>query len=214
MKTFRNLILAVPVLWLMAGCKNGPETPQDYQPVSQVDPWWNNPGSVQDHLAAVGVSPLLNKRAVASSRQAAEVDGRAKLAATLKAQIQSLAENWSKDVGDLTNEASFSSYVNNESFTRQFVNDAVKGAQAYKYHQDEGNVYVLMVLRDPTQWVENLATEIRDQALQDETLWKTEVMKQDFRKRMDDMVNTQKDKVSTTALEKIIQASQGAGAAE
>jgi hypothetical protein len=51
-----------------------------------------------------------------------------------------------------------------------------------------------MVLRDPTEWVKNLANDVRDQALQDDTLFKTEVLKNDFRDRMDKLRNEQVEK--------------------
>jgi hypothetical protein len=155
--------------------------------------WWNNPGLIQDYLATVGVAPLLNKRAVGPTRTYAETDGRAKMAATLKAKINQLVETWSKDVGDLVREGSFSSYVNNEAITRQFVDATIQGAVPYKYKEDGNNTYVLMVLKNPEQWVANLSDTVRDSMLQDETLWKTEVMKNDFRNKMDSLRNEQVD---------------------
>jgi hypothetical protein len=181
MRTFR-LLCVVPVLaaFIFSGCGS-----EEILPEGNPEEWWNNPGAITDYLAAVGVSPLLNKRAEGPARTYAEADGRAKMAAVLKAKMQQLVENWSKDVGDLTKEASFSSYINNEAFTRQHVDAVIAGAKAHTYHKAEGNIYVLMILENPTKWVANLADDTRDAALQDETLFKTEVMKNEFRDRMD-----------------------------
>lgn len=184
---------AVAVMCLFVGCASEPGKPAGE--VETDDEWWNNPGLIQDHMAAIGVSPLLNARAEGPARTYAEADGRAKMAAVLKSRMNQLVENWSKDVGDLTKEASFSSFVNNEALTRQFVDADIAGAVPYKYAKNEGNLYVLMVLKNPEQWVANLANGIRDTALQDETLFKTEVQKNEFRDKMDKLRNEQTDKV-------------------
>jgi hypothetical protein len=179
----------VMVCLLAVGCADAPPTTPE-----EVDAWWDNPGLIQDHLAAVGVTPLLNPAAEGPARTYAEADGRAKMAAILKARMNQLVEGWSKDVGDLNKPASFSSYVNNEAITRQFVDADIAGAVPYKYHKANNSLYVLMVLKDPGQWVANLANTVRDQALQDETLFKTEVMKNDFRDKMDKLRTEQVDK--------------------
>jgi hypothetical protein len=183
---------AVAVTCLFFGCAS--EEGMKVGDVTPEDEWWNNPGLIQDHMAAIGVSPLLNARAEGPARTYAETDGRAKMAAVLKSRMNQLVENWSKDVGDLTKEASFSSFVNNEALTRQFVDADIAGAVPYKYHKAEGNLYVLMVLKNPEQWVANLANGVRDSALQDETLFKTEVLKNDFRDKMDKLRTEQTDK--------------------
>jgi hypothetical protein len=190
----RAMSLTIIGALLAAGCGSAPQTSvRDVQ--TNIDEWWNNPGAIQDHLAAIGTAPLLNARAEGPARTYAEADGRSKLAATLKARINQLVENWSKDVGDLNREASFSSLINNEAITRQFVETEVRGAMPYKYQNTGSNMYVLMVLKNPEQWAANLVDSLRDQALQEETLFRTEVMKNDFRKRMDDLRNEEVNKV-------------------
>jgi hypothetical protein len=177
----------------LGGC-GGQQVPLD-EVEGDPQAWWDNPGLIQDCLAAVGVAPLLNERAIGPTRTSAEMQGRGVLAATLKARITQLVEDWSKNVGDLNKEASFSSYINNEAMTRQFVEAEIKGAYPYKYHQTKTNVYVLMVLKNPEQWVANLANEYGDQILKDETLLKTEVMKNEFRQRMDNLKDAEVNKM-------------------
>lgn len=203
MKTFvtksgPSTLVGALLLGFVSGCGGGPQpAPVSNTPMSEVDEWWNNPGFIQDHLAAIGVSPLLNARAEGPARTYAETDGRGKLAAVLKARMTQLVENWSKDVADLNKEASFSSYINNEAMTRQLVDATVKGAVPYRYKNTGTNVYVLMVLKDPSQWTKNLVDTVEEQALKDETLFKTEVMKNDFRNRMDKLRTEETEKVQT-----------------
>lgn len=190
---FRLSLLAAGAVLFLGGCNGQQVALEDVQ--GNPEEWWNNPGLIQDCLAAVGVSPLLNERAIGPARTSAETQGRGVLAATLKARITQLVEDWSKNVGDLNKEASFSSYINNEAMTRQFVEAEIRGAYPYKYHQTKTNVYVLMVLKNPEQWVANLANEYGDQILKDETLLKTEVMKNEFRQRMDNLKEAEVQKM-------------------
>lgn len=189
---FRLSLFAAAAMFL-GGC-GGQQVPLD-EVQGNPDEWWNNPGLIQDSLAVVGVAPLLNERAEGSSRTSAEADGTAKMARFLKTRITQLVEDWSKNVGDLNKEASFSSYINNEAMTRQFTDTTLQGAYPYKYQKTKNNVYVLMVLKNPEQWVANLADDYRDQVLQDETLLKTEVMKNEFRQRMDNLKDAEVNKM-------------------
>lgn len=170
----------------LPGCSSGPEADgTGGGSVTAPDDWPNNPGLIQDHLAAVGIAPIINKGSIGPARTFAETDGRAKLAAALEARISQLVENWAKQVGDMNKERSFSDLINQEAITRQFVDATVRGAVPDRYKESDGNVYVLMVLKDPSIWTKNIIDNIEDQALKDETLFKTEVMKQEFRDRMD-----------------------------
>jgi hypothetical protein len=179
-------------VFLCWGCSSTPEDPGE---ASEGMEWWNEPGSIKEYLAAVGAAPILNARMVRQARRGAEVDARAKLAATLKARITSLTENWDKSVGDMMNEKSFSAYVNDETFTRQYVDEELRGSQVVKYRQEGQTMYALLVLRNPAEWVDNIANELEEQALKDETLLKTEVLKDDFRKRMDALKAEEEKKV-------------------
>jgi len=182
-----GLGLFLAAVMVVGGCK-GKQPAADTKTVQTSNEWWNHPGDVaRDYLATVGASPIMSEYSKGNARNFAEVDARGKMAATLKAKINSLAENWAKESGDLTKQASFSSYVNNENFTRQYVDAEIKGAVAHDYHDDGKIMYVLMVLKNPSQWTANVADTLADQVLKDETVLKTEVMKQDFRKKMDEL---------------------------
>jgi hypothetical protein len=168
------------------GCESAPAPVTTAEDVVATDAWWDNPGLIKTNLAAVGASPVMNEYTLATARQTSEVDGRAKIAAALKAKIESLVENWSKEVGDLAKgPASFTSLVNNESLVRQYTDTVLQGAMAHKYQRVGNTMYCLVVLQDAGKWTENVLQDVQDQALADETFWKSEVMKEDFRKRMD-----------------------------
>lgn len=171
----------------LAGCASGEIDPNSCD-------WTDSPGAVAQYMAAVGSAPILNEMAEPNARTYAEADGRAKLAASLQTKINQLVENWAKDTGDLTQNASFSSYINNELITRQFVDTEVGGAFAHKYCKVGRNMFVLVVLRKPDEWVANLANKVRDSVLKDETLFKTEVLKNDFRNKMDKLRDDQVEK--------------------
>lgn len=198
-------------LGVLLGCGGSSKTPEN--PSTRVDPqgdWWNNPGVVQDRLAAIGASPFLNN--VSSARIAAETNARAALAATLKAKIQQLVENWSKEAGDLNIAKSLSSYINNETFTRQFVDTEISGARAHKYHldRDTNTQYVLMILdtEKAQEWLSSVGNALSEQALRDATLFKTEAMKSQARDRLDSLIDKEK-KQAEEATKAIMKATLG-----
>jgi hypothetical protein len=189
-----HLLALFACSFLVTGCSS---TPDDVSPgeASEDIEWWNEPGSIKEYLAAVGASAILNPRMVRQARRGAEVDARAKLAATLKARITSLTENWDKSVGDMMDEKSFSAYVNDETFTRQYVDEKISGSQVVKYKQQGQTMFALLVLRDPTEWVNNITDDLEEKALKDETLLKTEVLKDDFRQRMEALKAEEEKKI-------------------
>ncbi len=195
--TLRATIAALAALTLMTtvGCSDKQTLPADEVPGSAVE-WWNNPGDISDHLATVGVAPLVNPRAEGPARRAAEQNGRATMAETLKTRITSLGENWAKSVGDLNVEASLQSYYNDETLSQQYSNVEIAGAQPYKYRITATNVYCLVVLKDPTQWTENVIEAISENAAKDEAYFKTEAMKNQFRERIEKLKEEEKAKVA------------------
>ena len=88
------------------------------------------------------------------------------------------------------------SLMNNESFTRQIVDTHIRGARMAKFHQDEQNVFALMVLSDPDTFVDNLVAEVQEQTLQDETYFKTEVRKGEARDRLDALAAQEKQAIA------------------
>jgi hypothetical protein len=172
---------------LAAGC--GSPT----QPLAEVQPetWIDNPTLVEGTMAATGMAKLLGNEANARTR--AEADGRAKLAATARAQMQQLISNWAKETGDLLNEATVSSYLNDETLIRQVTDTELIGARPAKYAQKGGNQYVLIVMDDPAEWTKRVGAGLRSRALQDQTLFKTEVMKRDFEEKLDKLINRDAD---------------------
>ena len=188
--------LACGALCLLSlGCSSTENTSVDDVPGLTVEEWWNNPGAVKDALTAVGSYPVTNELAIGQARQNAVINGRFELAAALKAKIDALSENWNKSVGDLSKPASFSNYTNDETMIRQHVDAVVQGAQAYKYKQVGSTMYVLMVLKSPGEWTQNVLDDATDDALKDATLFRTEIMKNDFRKRMDALKEEEQRKI-------------------
>lgn len=179
-KYIAHTMLALALCVVGVGCAGTEEKPAD--PTIGVAEWWDNPGEIKDHLAVVGVAK--RTRNLSLNRRQAEVDGRAQLLATLRANIQQLVEDWAKTTGDLSNENTIADYVNAESFTRQHLDDVIAGSRAMKYKTIDGNVFCLMVLEDPVAWQNNVDNSVRDAILKDETMFKTQVMKDDFEKKM------------------------------
>lgn len=196
-------------LGVLIGC--GGKAKQPDQPTQKEDvlgDWWNNPGSVRDHLAAVGASIHLGNPA--QSRNSAAADGRAQLAATLKSKIQQLVEDWAKAAGDLKVKESLSSYINNETFTRQFVDTVIVGGRPVKYHQEGDTVYCLVILdtEKAKAWLDSVGNALGDQALRDATLWKTEAMKGQARNRLDSLIDKEQKQAEESA-KAIMQATLG-----
>ena len=96
-----------------------------------------------------------------NARTRAEADGRAKLAATARAQMQQLISNWAKETGDLLDEASVSSLLNDETLIRQVTDTELIGARAAQYAKRDGNQYVLVVMDDPAEWTKRVGAGMR-----------------------------------------------------
>src|SRR5690606_11347526 len=180
-------VAALCALVGLVGCGGGPQQQQSDNLVDEVEGWWDNPGLIRTNLASVGLATVVNENTIPMARRTAEVDARAKLAEALKARIISLSENWAKEAGDLVlGEKSMSSLINNETMVQQYANAVVQGSVPHKYKIVGKTQYVLMVLHNPEEWTQNLLDEVESQALRDDTLWRTELMKNDFRKRLDE----------------------------
>ncbi len=145
--------------------------------------WIENAGAISEYLAAAGSAPIANDLSIGVARDAAARNARTQLAATLETQVEQFAEDYTKEAGDLTDPASLSSLVNNAVFTRQSIDLGLKMARVVRYEQRDDIMYALAVLDDPAKWVENVGSSMADELLKDETLIKTEVMKEDMRKR-------------------------------
>lgn len=195
----RSIALVFCVLALVAaGCSSTPDEPAGPgtgpQPVG--DDWWNNPSNITNYLAAVGSSPIMSEYDVNGARQSAAVDGRNELAASINAKIQSLHENWSKRCGDLTDKETFSSYMNDERFVRQMVDQHVRGAWVAKYHRDGNTMYALVVLKNVSAFFDDVVKQDSDRIKKDETMLKTDAMKEMARNRLDEMIKEEKEKIA------------------
>jgi hypothetical protein len=168
---------------LAVGCGSGPETLDEVQP----ETWIDNPVMVEGVMAATGMAKILGNEANARTR--AEADGRAKLAATARAQMQQLISNWAKETGDLLNDSTVSSLLNDETLIRQVTDVELIGARPAKYVKREGNQYVLVVMDDPAEWTKRVGAGMRSRVLQDQTMFKTEVLKRDFEEKLDKLIN-------------------------
>lgn len=192
--------MAASLLFVPA-CGSTPETVAER--VNEVGNWMDNPGDIRDALAAVGVSNVVGSEHTARTR--AEANGRAILAATAKAKVQQLIENWYKETGDLLDEKTMSSYMNDEGITRQFTDVELIGARPIRYAKRDGSQYVLLIIDDPAKWTKQVAASVKDRAIKDETMFKTEVMKREFADKLDKLV--EKDaKAATDARDKFQQA--------
>jgi len=182
-------VFAASLALYAAGCSSTP--PTQAENIAAVTNWWDEPVAIRDTLAQVGMARISGNKAFARNR--AEVDARNKMAATAKAKIESLATNWAKETGDMLDQRTMASYINDENFIRQFVNDEIIGARPAKYHEQGDYQYVLMVIDNPDQWTQRVGTSLKDKILKDETMFKTEVMKRDFEDKLDKLIKRDAD---------------------
>jgi hypothetical protein len=190
------LVLFAVLSLCVAGCgapeKKGPGAGPK---VVAEDDWWNNPASISDYLAAVGSSPIMSDYDIPGARQSAAVNGRKELAATMQAKIQAIHENWSKRCADLCDKESFSSYMNDERFVREFVNQKVRGAYVAKYKPVGKTMYALVVLKNVAAFFQDVIKDDSDRLKKDTTLLKTEAMKNMARERLDKMLKEEEEKL-------------------
>ena len=172
-----------------SGSSGGDSTVRDFDG-KQVDEWWNNPKDLPYDLCVVGSSPVLGNPSAA--RTSAENNARAQMAAMKKAKVQQLIEDWAQQTGDMLQEGSLQSLINNEQFTRSVVDEDVSGARAIAYTvRDYGGVqtqFVLMTLEDTTLFFDNMKMAIEENILADETYLRTEVRKEDARMRLEQLL--------------------------
>jgi hypothetical protein len=103
--------------------------------------------------------------------------------------MQTLVTNWFNEAGDNLDADTLSSYINNEGLVRQMTDVDIVGARPVKYKQVDGYQYVLMVVEDPAKWTQFLGKSVKDQVLQDATLYKTEVLKNEFEAKLDALID-------------------------
>ncbi len=188
----RKLCAALLVSSLWIGTTSCGSTPAENNgPVVTGESWIDNPGDIKDVLTATGAAKILGNPSAARTR--AEADGRAKIAASAKALIQSLVSNWAKETGDMLDERTISSYLNDEVLIRQITDAELIGARPVKYATRDGVQYVLIMVDDPEKWTKQVGKSMKDRAIKDETLFKTEVMKRDFEDKLDKLINRDAD---------------------
>ena len=185
----RLSVLSLCVLvFVTLGCASGE---QYHEGLSSDFEWWNEPGEIKDAMVAVGSTKMVGN--ITAARNSAEADARAKMAQTVQATIQSLVTNWFKEAGDNLDDATLSSYINNEGLVRQMTDIDVVGARVVKYKQVDGYMYVLMVMEDPAKWTQFLGRSVKNQVLKDSTLYKTEVLKNEFESKLDALIQRDAD---------------------
>lgn len=202
-----NKVSSLAVLALavsLGACKSSPPTVDSNKLVVSdgaggqkvVIDWWNNPGDI-GKFAAAGAAKVHGN--IGSARNRAEVQGRAQLAAGLKAEIQSLAESWSQEAGDNMNESSISSMFNDESFIRQIVDTTLVGARLDRFKNVDGTMYALIILEKPETVLGNIIDKAEED-LKDDAYYETEVKKGVARDRLDELVgNKAKEMASDVA---------------
>ncbi|KAB2854794.1 MAG: MarR family transcriptional regulator, partial [Bauldia sp.] len=152
--------------------------------------WVNRPRSVSGKFAAVGIAPCPQPILEVSARAFAEQDGRMKLAQFLQTKVSALVENWSKNVADLLKvDQTFTGLMNSELISRGLTDTNIVGARVVEYYRDDDNVYVLMSLERPEDWVVEAARAYEDRALAEAAFWRAEALKQQFSEKMDALRN-------------------------
>jgi hypothetical protein len=155
--------------------------------------WWKRPGALGKY-AAIGTAKIIGNEA--SARNRADVDARNKLAASIKATIQSISENWSQEAGDLTDESTLSSMMNDETFIRQVVDTTLVGSVVDRYESNGGYMYVLMKLESPDDFLAHLVSKVDENSKQDDALAETNARKSILRDRLDTVIEREKGQIS------------------
>ncbi len=203
-KTTAKLALLALASTLIVSCNgdgpkdnNGPgysETFDNGQGGTQVvREWWNRPDAFGKYTQ-VGSAKVIGSET--SARGRAEVDARNKLAASIKATIQSISENWSQEAGDLTDESSMSSMMNDESFIRQVVDTTLVGSVVGRYQISNGTMYVLMSLESPDEFLAHLVSKVDENSAADDALAETGARKSLMRERLDTVIEKEKGQIS------------------
>ncbi|RME83192.1 MAG: hypothetical protein D6785_06975 [Planctomycetota bacterium] len=180
------------------GCNSTKPAPK---PKVSTSNWWEAPGNLQirGYVAAfVGVANNQFNN-LAAAQRSAELEAKRKIAAFLKTKIQSLSENWDKQAGDLLKKGSLSSFMNNETFTREFINTTLQGAMPLQYKNDGKNYYVLMGLR-AQDFMDKLGQQIESNL---DTMLLTDAMKNQARNRLQKLINEEKKKLNESAKFKV-----------
>lgn len=116
--TLTSSLLAAAIVTV--GCSSTPSEPQG----SGIPSWTLTP-QMEDGLAATGCTPATGNLSVESSR--ADLLARQQLAASLGTQIQSLTEDYQRQIA--TEEDGISTGGNFEQITRQIIDERLVGSQ-------------------------------------------------------------------------------------
>ncbi|RME83191.1 MAG: hypothetical protein D6785_06970 [Planctomycetota bacterium] len=171
------------------------------QQTKQKPSWINSPSNVplKGYIAAfVGTARIQGD--VPSARQEAEQEARRKIAAFLKSEIRSITKNLDRQMGDLLNQNSLVSLVNNQTVTLEIIQASVQGSIPLEYYvcPEEDTVYVLVGLKAP-QFLQKIAQVVEthlDEMIppKKKALEETEKLKSQARARLDALLKKEAEK--------------------
>lgn len=130
----------------LAACSSTSDRPPESVLSAEVPEWVFNPSYEWDAddeplvYYAMGRSRILRDLNLAEENALA--DARADVQAFLETTIERLNEAWVAESGDLMDDASFSSLINNEMFTRQIISGTVHGVRIKTRYWDDATFYV------------------------------------------------------------------------
>jgi hypothetical protein len=130
----------------LAACSSTSPRPPESVLSEDVPEWVFNPAFDWDQddeplvYYAVGRSRII--RDVNLAEENALADARADVQAFLETTIERLNEAWVAESGDLMNDASLSSAINNEMFTRQVISGTVHGVRIMTRYWDDEDYWV------------------------------------------------------------------------
>lgn len=130
------------------------------EPVEQDPEWLRDPDSVQGY-AAVGEAVILSSEGIAR-RHATEV-AREKLALSMRATIEGIAEAWTEGGASLVHGSSMASLLTSEGFVRSVIQPLVEEAVVKEYRVKRGHVYALVELREPEDWLSHLVQRVDEE---------------------------------------------------
>jgi hypothetical protein len=165
-----SILLAVLVVVAVAGCGStgrvGAPGRRGEGPA-----WVDAPSSVAGKLAGVGVYPCTLPLMESAARVLAARDGRAKLAHSLRREASSLLRSWSRRFGDLVRpDLPLLALLEGETVRRGFTDVESVGSRVADSWSDDRQVYSLVVLDRPEEWIVGLIDAFEETTLREEAV--------------------------------------------
>lgn len=147
-KTSQGLAIWGIVFFMALGC----QTTQEWK-------WWEEPpreelkvkGFVASFVGSASVNTSFGQTRIEQAREAAQANARQAIGSYMGVKVQSLALDWSKEMGNVLDKNSMVTLMQSAEISRYVVRQSVSGAIPLRffYDKDSKTYYCLMGLRAP-----------------------------------------------------------------